>query len=129
MALTTRMQNCHFLINSFRLNYVTLGNLVKDLITGKLTHVTEDQQIDIMKTNLQTTGQITGLSGKPYDFYKQIDIDDLHKYLIEKYHEHTGNSYRNYFEKYASIFFGPNPDIELLLASFANKNLLLAKII
>ncbi|MGA8914288.1 MAG: hypothetical protein WB443_15700 [Nitrososphaeraceae archaeon] len=57
-----------------RLNYVTLGDLVKDLITGKLTHVTEDQQIDIMKTNLQTTGQITGLSGKPYDFYKQIDI-------------------------------------------------------
>jgi hypothetical protein len=96
-----------------RLNYVTLGDLVKDLITGKLTHVTEDQQIDIMKTNLQTTGQITGLSGKSYDFYKQIDIDDLHKYLIEKYHEHTGNSYRNYFEKYAHLFFGPNPAEEI----------------
>ena len=60
-----------------RLNYVTLGDLVKDLIAGKLAHVTEDQQIEIMNTNLQTTGQITGLSGKPYDFYKQIDIDDL----------------------------------------------------
>ncbi|HEY6886098.1 MAG TPA: hypothetical protein VI278_18865 [Nitrososphaeraceae archaeon] len=96
-----------------RLNYNTLGDLVKDLISGKLTHVTEDQQIDIMKTNLQTNGQITGLSGKPYDFYKQIDINDLHKYLIEKYHEHTGNSYRNYFERYASVFFGPNPDVEL----------------
>ena len=66
-----------------------------------------------MKTNLQSNGQITGLSGKPYDFYKQIDINDLHKYLIEKYHEHTGNCYRSYFEKYASLFFGPNPDVEL----------------
>ena len=65
-----------------RLNYDTLGDLIKDLIAGKLAHVTEDQQIEIMKTNLQTTGQITGLSGKPYDFYKQIDIDNLHKYLI-----------------------------------------------
>jgi ATP-dependent exoDNAse (exonuclease V) alpha subunit len=62
-----------------RLNYNTLGDLVKDLISSKLTRVTEDQQIDIMKTNLQTAGQITGLSGKPYDFYKQIDINDFHK--------------------------------------------------
>jgi hypothetical protein len=37
-----------------RLNYDTLGNLVKDLISGKITHVTEDKQIEIMKTNLQT---------------------------------------------------------------------------
>src|SRR5947208_13433283 len=56
-----------------RLNYVTLGDLVKDLMAGKLTRLTEDQQIDIMKTNLQTSGQLTDLSGKPYDFYKQID--------------------------------------------------------
>jgi hypothetical protein len=56
------------------LNYDTLGDLVKDLMAGKLSHVTEDQQIDIMKANLQTTGHITGLSGKPYEFYKKIDI-------------------------------------------------------
>src|SRR6476646_3064370 len=85
-----------------RLNYDTLGSLVKDLIEGKLTHVTEDQQIEIMKTNLQANGQLTGLSGKPYDFYKQIDTNDLHKYLIEKCHEHTGNSYCNYFEKHVT---------------------------
>lgn len=96
-----------------RLNYDSLGELVKDLIVGKITHVTEDQQINIMKTNLQASGQITGLSGKPYDFYKQIDITDLHKYLKGKYQEHTGNGYLSYFEKYASIFFGPNPDVEL----------------
>jgi hypothetical protein len=62
-----------------RLNYTTPGELVKDLMSGKITRLTDDQQIEIMKTNLQTNGQITGLSGKPYDFYKQIDITDLQK--------------------------------------------------
>ena len=60
-----------------RLNYVIMGDLVKDLIAGKITRLTDDQQIDIMKTNLQSNGQLTGLSGKPYDFYKQIDIRPL----------------------------------------------------
>jgi hypothetical protein len=96
-----------------RLNYTTLGELVKDLMSGKITRLTDDQQIEIMKTNLQTSGQITGLSGKPYDFYKQVDITDLQKYLEERYHEHTASCYLSYFEKYASIFFGPNPDAEL----------------
>jgi hypothetical protein len=96
-----------------RLNYTTLGDLVKDLIAGKITRLADDQQIDIMKTNLQTNGQVTGLSGRPYEFYKQIDVNDLNKYLNDKYHQHTGKCYLNYFEKYASIFFGPNPDVEL----------------
>jgi hypothetical protein len=96
-----------------RLNYTTLGELVKDLMSGKITRLTDDQQIEIMKTNLQANGQITGLSGKPYDFYKQIDITDLQKYLEERYHEHTAACYLSYFEKYASIFFGTSPDAEL----------------
>ena len=58
-----------------RLNYVTLGDLAKDLMAGKIVRLTDDQQIDIMRTNLQTNGQLTGLSGKPYDFYRQIDIN------------------------------------------------------
>ena len=37
-----------------RFNYNTLGDLVKGLIAGKITQVTEDQQIEIMKTNLQS---------------------------------------------------------------------------
>jgi hypothetical protein len=45
-----------------RLGYTTLGNLVKDLIAGKITRLTDDQQIDIMKNNLQANSQITGLS-------------------------------------------------------------------
>ena len=83
------------------------------MISGKITRLTDDQQIEIMKTNLQTSGQITRLSGKPYDFYKQIDIDDFHKYLKNRFQEHTANCYRNYFEKYAHVFFGCNPDVEL----------------
>jgi hypothetical protein len=42
---------------------------------------TDDQQIDIMKTNLQTSGQMTGLSWKPYDFYKQIDLNEFYSIL------------------------------------------------
>ncbi len=96
-----------------RLNYITLGDLAKDLIAGKITRLTDDQQIDVMNTNLQTTGQITGLSGKPYDFYKQIDVMDFSNYLKGRYHEHTANCYSSYFEKYSHIFFGYNPDTEL----------------
>jgi intergrase/recombinase len=96
-----------------RLNYNTAGDLIKDLIAGKITNVTDDRQIDIMKTNLQTSGQITGLSGKPYDFYKQIDVNEFYSYLKEKYLERTAKCYLNYFERYASIFFSITPDVEL----------------
>lgn len=96
-----------------RLSYITLGDLVKDVMKGKITRLTENQQIEIMNTNLQTGGQITGLSGKPYDFYKQIDLSQLYEYLKDKYHEHTARCYLNYFDKYASLFFSPNPDVEL----------------
>ena len=42
-----------------RFNYNTLGDLVRGVIAGKITQVTEDEQIEIMKTNLQTSGQLT----------------------------------------------------------------------
>jgi intergrase/recombinase len=96
-----------------RLSYITLGDLVKDLMAGKITRLTDDQQIDIMKTNLQTSGQMTGLSGKPYDFYKQIDVNEFYSYLKQKYHERTARCYLSYFERYGSIFFSSTPDIEL----------------
>jgi hypothetical protein len=96
-----------------RLNYTTLGDLVKDLVAGKITRFTDDQQIDIMKINLQTNGQITGLSGKPYDFYKKIDIEDFLNYLKSKYHKRTAKCYLSYFERYAHVFFSLNPDVEL----------------
>jgi hypothetical protein len=96
-----------------RLGYTTLGDLVKDLIAGKITRLTDDQQIDIMKTNIQANGQITGFAGKPYDFYKKIDIADFLNYLKNKYHQHTAKCYLSYFERYAHVFFGLNPDIDL----------------
>ena len=56
---------------------ITLEDLVKDLIAGKLSRLHDDQQNDIMKTNLPANGQITTISGKSYHFYKQIDIEDF----------------------------------------------------
>jgi hypothetical protein len=97
-----------------RFNYDTLGDLVRRLIAGKTTQLTENEQIEIMKTNLQTNGQLTGLSDKPYEFYKQIDVTDFLKYLKERYSDSTAKSYVNYFDKYATIFFNTNPDVQLL---------------
>ena len=111
-----------------RLNYSTLGDLVKDLVAGKITRLTDDKQIEIMNINLQTSGQLTGLSGKPYDFYKQIDVLDFHKYLLERFQIHTANCYLSYFEKYTSIFFGLNPDIELFKLNPHKKSWILQSI-
>jgi hypothetical protein len=114
IGVKVRLSELHNLNRQLdRLGYTTLGDLVKDLIVGKITRLTDDQQIDIMKTNLQANGQITGLLGKPYDFYKQIDIEDFLTYLKSKYHEHTAKCYLSYFERYANVFFGLNPDVEL----------------
>jgi hypothetical protein len=62
-----------------RLGYGTLGDLVKDLMSGKITRMTDDRQIDAMKSNLQATGQRTAQSGNYYECYKNIDTDDLLK--------------------------------------------------
>ena len=82
-------------------------------MSGKISKLTDDQQFDIMKTNLQSSGQITAAEGRPYDFYKQIDILDFQQHLMGKYHEHTAKCYLSYFQRYADVFFGPNPEREL----------------
>jgi hypothetical protein len=96
-----------------RLGYETLGDLVKDLMCGKITHMTDDKQIDSMKTNLQASGQATSQSGNYYDFYKSVNIDDLSKEYNKRYHPRTTVSLVNYFKRYADIFFGPEPDAVL----------------
>jgi hypothetical protein len=96
-----------------RLGYETLGDLVKDLMSGKITRLTDDKQIEAMKSNLQATGQNTAQSVNYYDFYKNIDIDDLLKEYNKRYHSRTAVSLVNYFKRYADIFFGPEPDTEL----------------
>ena len=62
-----------------RLGYETLGDLVKDLMCGKITSMTNDRQIDSMKTNLQANGQATSQRGNYYNFYKSVNINDLSK--------------------------------------------------
>ena len=96
-----------------RLNYSTLGDLVKDLVNGKITRITEDQQIDFMNKNMQGNGQVTSRSGKPFDFYKQINLEEFLQYMLGKYQERTARCYLSYFDKYAGIFFGFSPDAEL----------------
>ncbi len=96
-----------------RLNYSTLGELVKDVVNGKITRLTEEKQIEIMNNNLQSNNQITSLSGKPYDFYKQINLEEFLQYMLSKYHERTARCYLSYFDKFAGIFFGYSPDAEL----------------
>ena len=72
-----------------RLGYDTLGDLVKDVLLGKITHLTEEKQIEAMKINLQATGQNTAQLGGHYDFYKSIDLDDILKEYMKRYHPKT----------------------------------------
>ena len=87
-----------------RLGYETLGDLVKDLMSGKIMRMTDDKQIDAMKSNLHT-GQRTAQLGNYYDFYKNIDTNDLLKEYNKRYHSRTAVSLVNYFKRYADIFF------------------------
>ncbi|MGH9965766.1 MAG: hypothetical protein ACRD5E_13195, partial [Nitrososphaeraceae archaeon] len=97
-----------------RLHIETLNELVKNLIAGKITMIAEDRQIEIMKVQAQTTGLLTAQSGDHYDFYKRVNDDEFHSWLLEKYHPHTGNCYYRYYLKYVDLFFGLKPNIELL---------------
>ena len=96
-----------------RLGYETLGDLVKDLLLGKITHLTEEKQIEAMKINLQATGQNTAQLGGYYDFYKSVNSEDLLKEYMKRYHPKTSRCFVSYFRKYADIFFASNPDLEL----------------
>jgi hypothetical protein len=96
-----------------RLGYETLGDLVKDLMLGKITRMTDDKQIYAIKTNLQATGQLTAQSGNYYDFYKSVDVNDLSREYNKRYHPKTTLCLVNYFKRYADTFFGPEPDTEV----------------
>ena len=96
-----------------RLQCITLNELAKDVIGGKLKRITEDEEIKIMKIQAQGSGLVTSQSGY-YDFYKKIDVNDFLKWLQDNYHIHTANCYYSYYLKYVDIFFGRNPGEELL---------------
>jgi intergrase/recombinase len=95
-----------------RLRCITLNELAKEVIAGKLKRITEDEEIEIMKVQTQGSGLVTSQSGY-YDFYKKIDTNDFLKWLKDNYHIHTANSYYSYYLKYVDSFFGPRPSEEL----------------
>jgi hypothetical protein len=92
----------------------TLKDLCNLLIAGKLRRVTDDEQVHIMKVQTQATGLSTVQNGDKFDFWKQIDDEDFHKWLLGKYIPHTANCYHSYYVRYVDIFFGPNAESELL---------------
>ena len=95
-----------------RLQCITLNELAKDIIAGKLKRISEDEEIEILKVQTQVSGLMTSQSGY-YDFYKKIDTNDFFKWLKDNYHIHTANCYYSYYLKYVDIFFGPRPGEEL----------------
>jgi hypothetical protein len=95
-----------------RLRCITLNELAKEVIAGKLKRITDDEEIEIMKVQTQGSGLVTSQSGY-YDFYKKIDTNDFLKWLKDNYHIHTANCYYSYYLKYVDIFFGPRPSEEL----------------
>ena len=96
-----------------RFGWQTLGDLVKDLIAGKIERMSADKEIEIMKTQTQASGLLTAQLGDYSEFYKKIDHEDLGQWLRNNYHERTARSYYNYFLRYSDVFFGPNPATEL----------------
>lgn len=96
-----------------RFGWQTLGDLVKDLIAGKIERMSPDKEIEIMKIQAQSSGLLTSQLGDYSEFYKKIDEEDFKQWLNNNYQERTARSYCNYFLRYSDIFFGPNLANEL----------------
>jgi hypothetical protein len=92
----------------------TLKDLCNLLIAGKLRRVTDEEQVHVMKVQTQATGLSTAQIGNKFDFWKQVNDDDFHKWLLGKYIPHTANCYHNYYVRYVDVFFGPDVESELL---------------
>jgi hypothetical protein len=82
--------------------------------------MTDDKQIDAMKSNLQAAGQRRAQSGNYYDFYKTIHTNDPLKEYNKRYHSRTAVSLVNYFKRCTDIFFGPEPDTEFFFETSEN---------
>ncbi len=91
----------------------TLKDLCDLLVAGELRRISEDEQIEVLQIQNQSTGLATAQISQRFDFWKQVDDQDLLKWLYGKYHSHTARCYHSYFLRYANTFFGLNPDTEL----------------
>jgi hypothetical protein len=56
-----------------RFGWQTLGDLVKDLMAGKIKRMSPDKEIEIMKIQAQSGGLLTSQLGDYSEFYKKID--------------------------------------------------------
>ena len=88
-----------------RFGWQTLGDLVKDLMAGKIERMSPYKQIEIMKIQAQASGLLTSQLGDYSEFYKKIDHEDFKQWLKNNYQERTARSYCNYFLRYSDIFF------------------------
>ena len=92
----------------------TVKDLCNLVIAGKLRKITDEEQINIMRSQTQSTGLSTAQIGNRFDFWKQVDDEDFHKWLLGKYHPHTAKCYHSFYTRYVDIFYGSNPELELL---------------
>ena len=97
-----------------------LKDLCKLLVAGKLRRITDEEQIDIMKVQTQATGLSTAQIGDKLDFWKQVDDEDFHKWLLGRYNSHTGNCYHSpYYYAYWEDKLSPVDIIYSLLLSIS----------
>lgn len=80
-----------------RFGWQTLGDLVRDLMLGKIERTSPDKQLEIMKIQAQSGGLLTSQFGDYSDFYRKIDHEDFNNWLKNNYQQHTATSYSNYF--------------------------------
>jgi hypothetical protein len=91
----------------------TLKDLCNLLILGKLKRISDDEQMQNMNLQIQSSGLATTQIGQKFDFWKQIDDQDLLNWLLGKYHPHTAKCYHSYYNIYVDTFFSLNVEIEL----------------
>jgi intergrase/recombinase len=90
-----------------------LGQLIGDFLIAKFPPITEDRQIQTMDSNMQSTGikTIVNSTFEP-TFYKNVDYDDMLKYLlaIRKLDNKHVRDIVSYFRRFCDVFFGPQPE-------------------
>jgi hypothetical protein len=91
----------------------TFKDLCNLLIAGKLKRISDEEQVQTMNVQIQSSGLVTSQIGQKFDFWKQIDDQDLLNWLLGRYHPHTAKCYYSYFNRYVELFFSPFVDMEL----------------
>lgn len=67
-----------------------------------------------MNIQYQATNMASAPVGQKFDFWQQVDKQDLLNWLLVRYHPHAAKCYYSYYVRYVDIFFCPTVDVELL---------------